>query len=67
MGKVAEFFSKWAFVIFLCVIAVMLLFAVGCCIYTAVINPFVGSVGTLGALFALATAGWWIWAEIKMG
>ena len=45
MGTITAFLSKWAFAIVLCIVAVTLLFAVGCCVYTAITNPFVGIVG----------------------
>lgn len=67
MNKIVDFFSKWAFLIVVCVIAVALLFALGCCIYTAITNPFVGSIGVLGVLVALAVAIGWIFVEIKEG
>lgn len=67
MKKIAEFLSKWAFAIFLLLLAVALLFALACSIYTAVVNPFVGSVGCLGVVVALATVVWGIVDEIKFG
>lgn len=65
MGKVIAFFSKWAFVIVLGVVAIALLFALGCTIYTAITNPFVGIVGTIGVAIALACVVSWIIVEIK--
>lgn len=67
MGKIAEFLSKWAFAIFLIFLAVALLFALACSIYTAVENPFVGAVGCLGVIVALAVVVWGIVDEIKFG
>lgn len=67
MKKIAEFLSKWAFAIFLLLLAVALLFALACSIYTAVVNPFVGAVGCLGVVVALATVVWGIVDEIKFG
>lgn len=67
MGKVQEFFSKWAFAIFLIVVAVTLIFALISCIYTAVANPFVGIVGCVGAVLAIAVVVGWIFKEIKEG
>ena len=67
MGKVAEFFSKWAFAMVLCLVAVALLFSLGCCVYTAITNPFVGSIGCVGALIALAVVAGWIVVEVKAG
>lgn len=67
MGKIVEFFNKWAFAIVLCLVAVTLLFALGCCVYTAVVNPIVGIVGGIGVLVALAIAVGWLFVEIKKG
>ena len=67
MNKIAEFFSKWAFAIVLCLIAVALLFALGCTIYTAIENPFVGIVGTIGVAVVLACVVGLICSEIKEG
>lgn len=67
MKKVAEFLSKWAFAIFLTLLGVALLFALACSIYTAIENPFVGAVGILGVIVALATVVWGIVDEIKFG
>lgn len=54
MGKVIAFFSKWAFAIVLCIVDVALLFALGCCVYTAITNPFVGIVGGISVLLSIA-------------
>lgn len=67
MNKIAEFFSKWAFAMFLGIVAVMLLFAVGCCVYTAVVNPFVGIVGIVGVAVCLVCVVGWLCKEIKEG
>ena len=67
MKKIAEFFSKWAFAIMICVGAVALLFALGCCIYTAITNPFVGIVGIVGVVLALTGAVGIVMGEIKRG
>ena len=67
MNKIAEFFSKWAFAIVLCLIAVALLFALGCTIYTAIENPFVGIAGTIGVVVVLACVVGLICSEIKEG
>ena len=67
MNKIAEFLSKWAFTIVLSLIAVSLVFALGCTIYTAIENPFVGIVGTIGVAIALACVVGWIIVEIKEG
>lgn len=67
MNKIAEFLSKWAFAIVLGVIAIALLFALGCTIYTATVNAFVGIVGTIGVAIALACVVGWIIVEIDKG
>ena len=67
MNKIAEFFSKWAFAIVLCLIAVALLCAGGCTIHTAIERPLVGIIGTIGASIALACVVGWIIIEIKEG
>lgn len=67
MNKIAEFLSKWAFAIFLIVVAITLVFALISCIYTAVANPFVGIVGCVGAVLAIAVVVGWIFKEIKEG
>lgn len=65
MSKVAEFFKKWGFTMFLCIVAVAVLFALGCSVYTAVINPFVGITGIVGVLASLGVFAWLIYKEIK--
>lgn len=67
MKKIAEFFSKWAFAIVLCLIAILLLFALGCTIYTAITNAIVGIFGTIGVCIALACVVGLICVEIKEG
>lgn len=67
MNKIAEFFSKWGFAIFLIVAAVTLVFALISCIYTAVANAFVGITGCVGAVLAIAVVVYWILKEIKEG
>lgn len=67
MGKITAFFSKWAFAIVLCLVAVTLLFALGCCVYTAIVNPIVGIVGAIGAFIAVAAVVGLIMQEIKKG
>jgi hypothetical protein len=67
MGKIADFFSKWAFAIVLCLIALALACACGCSMFVAVEHPFVGIVGTIGAVIALMCVGGWIIVEIKEG
>ena len=67
MNKIAEFFSKWAFGIVLCVFALGLVCAFGCCIHTAIAHPFWGIIGCVGVLIALAVLVSWIVIEIKEG
>ena len=67
MKKIAEFFSKWAFVIILSLVGLVLLFALSCCIYTAVTNPLVGILGSIGVAVALASIVGLIVTEIKEG
>lgn len=65
MGKVAEFFKTWSYVFFLALVDVTILFALGSCIYTAVINPFVGSAGITGSVASLILVSWHLYKEIK--
>ena len=65
MGKIKEWFSKWYGVIVLCAVVVTLLFALGSCIYTAIVNPFVGIVGLCGVALALAFCVFRIWREVE--
>lgn len=67
MGKITEFFNKWAFAIVLCAFALALVAAFGCCVYTAITNPFVGIIGCVSVLIALAVLVSWIVIEIKEG
>jgi succinate-acetate transporter protein len=67
MKKIAEFFSKWAFAIFLILMGVALLFALACCVYTAVENALVGIAGCVGVVLALAVVIGWLLKEIKEG
>ena len=65
MKKIADFFSKWAFALFLCVLCVIELFTLGCSIYTAVTNPFIGCIGVVGALCPIMLFGYWAYIEIR--
>lgn len=67
MNKIANFLSKWAFVIFLAFVGIALLIALACCIYTAVENAVVGIGGCVGVALALAVVVGWIFKEIKEG
>ena len=67
MNKIVEFFSKWAFAIVLCLIAVALLCAGACTIHTAIEQPLLGIIGTIGVSIALACVSGWIVVEIKEG
>ena len=65
MGKIADFLTKWAFAIFLILVGVALLFALACCVYTAVENAIVGIAGCVGVVLALAVVVGWVVREIK--
>ncbi len=65
MGKIWEFVKKWAFVGFLCCMAVGLLFALGCSVYTATVRPSVGIVGCIFNTAVLVFVVGWICSEIK--
>lgn len=67
MNKIAEFLAKWAFALVLLVIAILLLFALGCTIHTAITNAVVGVFGTIGVCIALARVVGLICIEIKEG
>lgn len=67
MGKIADFLTKWAFAIFLILMGVALLFALACCVYTAVENALVGIAGCVGVVLALAVVVGWVVREIKEG
>ena len=65
MKKIADFLAKWAFAIFLILVGVALLFALACCVYTAVENAVVGIAGCVGVALALAVVVGWVVREIK--
>lgn len=65
MNKIAEFISKWGFVIILGIVGIALLFALGCSIYTAITNPFVGIVGMVGTIMSLGGIAFWMYLEIN--
>ena len=65
MGKIWDFIKKWAFVGFLCVMAVGLLFALGCSVYTATVSPAVGIVGGIFNAAVLVFVVGWISTEIQ--
>ncbi len=67
MNKVKEFFSKWAFTIVLCLIAIALCVAIGCGVFTAMTNLAVGLIGIGINLAILAFIVGWICVEIKEG
>lgn len=67
MKKIAEFFSKWGFVVILNLVGIALLFALGCCIYTAIVNAFAGCIGIVGVLCVLAVLVGLIFQDIKDG
>lgn len=65
MKKIAEFISKWGLTIFLGLVAIALLFTLGCTIYTSIINPFVGIVGMVGTIMSLGGIALWMYLEIN--
>lgn len=65
MKKIAEFFNKWGLTTFLGLVAIALLFALGCTIYTSIINPFVGIVGMVGTIMSLGGIAFWMYLEIN--
>lgn len=67
MKNITDFFSKWAFVIVLGIIGIALLFAIGCCAYTAITNPTVGIIGAGIDIIILAFVVGWMCVEIKGG
>lgn len=65
MNKIAEFFNKWGFTMFISLVGVAILFAIGCCIYTAIVNSFVGIIGLLGSIASFGMIVWLIYKKIK--
>lgn len=65
MNKIAEFISKWGFLIILGIIGIALLFALGCSIYTAITNLAVGLIGIIANALCLLTIAGWIGVEIN--
>lgn len=65
MEKIKEWINTWFGVVALSVVSVALLFALGCCIYTAIVNPIVGVVGSVGVALALAFCVFMIWCEVE--
>ena len=65
MKKIADFFSKWGFAMFLWMLGIGLLFSLGCCIYTSITNPFVGIVGVVADVIGIAIVGWFAYWDIK--
>lgn len=65
MERIKAFIEKWGYVVFLALVGVALMFAVGCSIYTAVTNPWVAIIALVGAIMALATIVWTIYKEVK--
>ena len=66
MNKIADFLGKWGFVIVLSILILVGVFTLGCTIYTAVVNPFVGITGFIGAIFSLGTLSHILCKEIKI-
>lgn len=56
MEALKKFFEIWGGFITISIIVVLLLFSLGCCIYTAVINTIVGWLGISGAVCAIGGA-----------
>lgn len=67
MGKIWKWLDKWRFVIALVAVGITMLFALGCCIYTAIINPFVGIVGIFGLIVVLGVIVYLIWEKVSDG
>lgn len=65
MEKIKEWINAWLGVVVVGVVSVALLFALGCRIYTAIVNPIVGVVGAVGVALALAFCVFMIWREVK--
>lgn len=65
MERIKAFIEKWGYVVFLALVGVALMFDVGCGIYTAITNPWVGIVALVGAIMALGTIVWTIYKEVK--
>lgn len=64
-NKIAEWLDKWGFVIILGIIGVALLFALGCSIYTSIVNLPVGLVGIIANTMCLAVVAGWMGVEIN--
>lgn len=65
MSEIFNFISKWGYVMFLSILILVGLFTLGCTIYTAVVNPFIGIVGLVGAISSLAVLAHTLCKEIK--
>lgn len=65
MKSIVDFFNKWGYTVFLSIFAVLMLFALGCCIYTSIKNLFVGIVGIVGVLVSLLAIGANIYWDVK--
>ena len=65
MGKIAEYLGKWGFVIFLSLLGISLLFALGCSIYTAIFYPTLGVIGSLGVGVCLLIIVVWLIVEVN--
>lgn len=63
--KIKEWVNTWFGVVFLGAHSVALLFALGCCIYTAIVNTIVGLIGVVGVALALALCVLLIWREVE--
>lgn len=63
--KIKKWINTWFGVVVLGLLAVALLFALGCCIFVATANLFVGLAGAAGVVFALAICVCLIWREVE--
>lgn len=66
MEKIKSFLKKWGNVILGLIIVVMLLFALSCCIFTAISNTFVGIVGAIAIIAVITPLIIWIIKKIKL-
>ena len=65
MNKIAKFLSKWAFAIFLMMVAMLMIFAATCSLYVAKEHPFIGILGGVGSCMVLVIAVGLFCLEIK--
>lgn len=65
MNKILNWLGKWGMALILGIICVALLVALGGCVYTAIINLFVGIVGIVGVGIAIVFDVWAICQEVQ--